>query len=92
MTQTLMCPCKSGTSFLQCCSPYLHNKKLPPNPLALMRSRYSAYALKDIDYLVQTECEASNFKEIEAFAKAAYFQNLEIIEYGLTPRHLPQQS
>ncbi len=82
MTQTLMCPCKSGTSFLQCCSPYLQNEKLPSNPLTLMRSRYSAYVLKKIDYLVNTQCNSSDPHEIEAFAKAAYFQNLEIIEYG----------
>jgi SEC-C motif-containing protein len=47
-----------------------------------MRSRYSAYVLKKIDYLVRTQCDSSNPHEIEAFAKAAYFQNLEIIEYG----------
>ena len=47
-----------------------------------MRSRYSAYVLNNIDYLVQTQCEKSNPQDIEAFARAAFFQNLEIIEYG----------
>ncbi len=82
MTQALMCPCKSGTSFLECCSPYLENEKTAPNPLALMRSRYSAYVLEKIDYLVQTQCHTSDSHEIEAFAKATYFQNLEILDYG----------
>ncbi len=81
MTLNDMCPCKSGTSFSKCCSGYLNTEKFPPNPLTLMRSRYSAYVLEDIDYLVKTQCDVSEREEIAAFAKAAYFQHLEILEY-----------
>jgi len=48
------CVCQSGDSYQQCCSPYHHGVSLPSTALQLMRSRYSAYALRLIDYLVET--------------------------------------
>ncbi len=48
------CPCGSGLAFSACCEPYLTGAKLPPAPEALMRSRYSAFATGNIDYLEET--------------------------------------
>lgn len=48
------CPCKSGVLYNDCCSAYHDNSKLPDTAEQLMRSRYSAYALKLVDYLVET--------------------------------------
>lgn len=53
----LECPCGSGLALADCCG--LWHKGLPagvyaPSPEALMRSRYSAYVLGLIDYLVAT--------------------------------------
>jgi SEC-C motif-containing protein len=45
------CPCASGREFAACCQPYLEGKALPPSAEALMRSRYSAFATGNIDYL-----------------------------------------
>jgi SEC-C motif-containing protein len=47
------CPCHSGTKYKKCCLPY-HNGANPPNALLLMRSRYSAYALKNAKYIIST--------------------------------------
>ncbi len=47
------CPCGSGLSFDACCRPY-HQGERPPSPEALMRSRYSAFALSQRDYLLAT--------------------------------------
>lgn len=49
-----LCPCGSAKAFGVCCGPYLSGKALPPSPEALMRSRYSAFAAHDIDYLEAT--------------------------------------
>jgi len=47
------CPCGSGNPYAACCA--LHHAGEPaPTPEALMRSRYSAYALGLTDYLVAT--------------------------------------
>ena len=52
------CPCESGKPYNQCCEPY-HLGTPAPTAEALMRSRYSAYALCNkypglVDYLLQT--------------------------------------
>lgn len=51
------CPCDSGRTYAQCCGPWHHGLEVgvhAPDPEALMRSRYSAYALGLADYLLAT--------------------------------------
>ena len=48
------CPCHSGQSFDQCCGRFISHRMLPENACQLMRSRYSAYALRERGYLEQT--------------------------------------
>ena len=51
--QTL-CPCESGLDYAACCGMYIGTDCWPPTAEQLMRSRYSAYALKEKDYIVAT--------------------------------------
>ena len=46
------CPCGSGQGYADCCGPYLSGAAQPPTALALMRSRYTAYARRDAAYLL----------------------------------------
>ena len=48
------CYCGSNTPFEDCCQVYLKGIQKAPTAEALMRSRYSAYAIGDADYLVAT--------------------------------------
>ena len=48
---TKPCPCGSGKESVECCVPYISGEKPAPTAEALMRSRYSAYALNELDYL-----------------------------------------
>ena len=48
------CPCGSGRPYEDCCGPYIAGKAKPATAEALMRSRYTAYAKKEIDYIVQS--------------------------------------
>ena len=48
------CPCGSGASLEACCGPYIDGVLPAPTAEALMRSRYSAYALQQADYLRAT--------------------------------------
>ena len=50
----MLCHCHSLQPFEDCCAPYLTGSVQPATPLALMRSRYSAFALGDGDYLLAT--------------------------------------
>lgn len=47
------CPC-GGQSFDACCGPYLAGTALAPTAETLMRSRYTAYVLKNEPYLLAT--------------------------------------
>lgn len=53
-------------------------------PEELMRSRYTAYVLANVDYLLETTLpskrELYSRREIERWAKNSHWQKLEIIE------------
>ncbi|WP_166873224.1 YchJ family protein [Salinibacterium sp. ZJ450] len=48
------CPCLSGESYGECCAPFHRGDAVAPTALRLMRSRYSAFAVGDADYLLAT--------------------------------------
>jgi SEC-C motif-containing protein len=48
------CPCGSGRDYSECCELYISGKSDAPTAEALMRSRYTAYVVHDIDYIVDT--------------------------------------
>jgi len=51
------CPCGTGRIYLECCGQWHNSLRAgvhAPTPEALMRSRYSAYVLGHIDYLMDT--------------------------------------
>ncbi|GAA3462928.1 YchJ family protein [Saccharothrix longispora] len=48
------CPCGLGDPYEHCCGPFHEGRKKPPTAEALMRSRYSAFAVGDEDYLLAT--------------------------------------
>ena len=47
------CPCGSGKAYQLCCQP-CHAGAAADTPKALMRSRFSAFVVKDADYLLAT--------------------------------------
>lgn len=51
---TALCPCQSGKHYEDCCGEFHHHKALPKTAEQLMRSRYCAYVLKNIPYIVET--------------------------------------
>jgi SEC-C motif domain protein len=53
-TILMPCPCSSGHSYGVCCQPSLVGQAIPPTAEILMRSRYTAFTLGDIDYLIAT--------------------------------------
>ncbi|PFG20919.1 SEC-C motif-containing protein [Serinibacter salmoneus] len=48
------CPCRSRRPFADCCAPYLTGEQNAPTAEALMRSRFTAYALGDLAYVART--------------------------------------
>lgn len=50
----MRCPCNSGEQFQHCCARYLAGATPAPTAEALMRSRFSAFATANEDYLLRT--------------------------------------
>lgn len=81
------CPCGSGRKFKKCCSPALEGITWPDTPEALMRSRYTAYAMGHALHLYRTahpEHESVRGQELAAFTRdtLAYCRRMEFL--GLT--------
>lgn len=77
------CVCGSGLSNGNCCLPYINGVLLPKTPEALMRSRYTAYVLKDVDYIYNTTAPAerkyTSKKHIKEWADACTWIKLEVL-------------
>lgn len=65
------CPCGSGERYRLCCRPFHRNEQEAPDCRTLVRTRFSAYALKEVDYLWKTlHAEHPDRKGDEAAQKA----------------------
>ncbi|WP_336042318.1 YchJ family protein [Acinetobacter dispersus] len=53
MTSSQNCPCGQG-QYAECCQPLHLKQQVAQTAEQLMRSRYSAFALQQIDYILQT--------------------------------------
>lgn len=77
------CYCCSSKNYEDCCQPFIDGKLKPPTAEALMRSRYSAYVLCDVDYLLHTTHPSTrkyhNRESIKTWAQQSAWQKLEII-------------
>ena len=78
-----LCPCASGKNFGECCGPVLAGKRKPATAAELMRARYSAYAVCDVDFLfkssgpeVQAEFDKKTTRE---WSESATWQGLDIL-------------
>ncbi len=77
------CFCGSGISFDQCCQPIVEGNHKATTAEALMRSRYVAYVVCNVDYLIATthSSQRENYSrdEIAYWATSNQWQRLEII-------------
>jgi len=80
---SMECRCGSGLPYEQCCGRYIETQKRPGSALALMKSRYCAYALGAGAYLVSTAVKENRYSAdaalIEEFAQNSEWLKLEII-------------
>ncbi len=83
------CPCSSGLAYAECCEPYISGASKAPTPEALMRSRYSAYALQIMPYLASTlhPGQRADYDEAGAarWAEESEWDRLEIIDIATDP-------
>src|SRR5262245_36890559 len=79
----MTCPGGSGAALEACCGPIIAGKRPAPTAAALMRSRYTAYATKQIDRVLATHDPETREEVDEAgtrsWAARTTWQSLEIV-------------
>lgn len=82
------CPCGSDCALRDCCGRY-HAGTPAPDAERLMRSRYSAYVLGLIDYLVDTTAPAQQQRldreALTAWSLGSRWQGLQVLEHRTEP-------
>jgi len=73
------CPCGSKEIFNHCCGKFINSNHKPINPEQLMRSRYSAYALKDGSYLLKSWHHSTRPESLELENDSTQWKALKII-------------
>lgn len=91
------CPCTSGQRYDECCRP-LHRGEAAATAVRLMRSRFSAFAIGDVDYLDATQHpehvdqarpREERRRSLSAFCRSARFPGLQIVDSLEAPRAAP---
>lgn len=77
------CPCFSKATLDRCCGPFLSGRAFPDTAERLMRSRFSAYALGKVDYLIETtataERAALDREDLAAYCRGIRCVGLKIV-------------
>ena len=80
----IKCPCDSKKNYSSCCEPFITGKQKPETPEALMRSRYTAYTMANIDYIKKTMRGNAliDFQETDAkrWAKRVHWIKLHVFQ------------
>ena len=84
VTSIESCPCTSGRTYGECCEPFLTKKSFPTTAEALMRARYSAYAVGNVDYVMETD-DPKNGGEFDrtsadTWSSKSEWTGLEVVE------------
>ena len=82
------CPCRKTSAtpltYAQCCQPFVEGKATAPTAEALMRSRYSAFAVGAMDYLAETIAPEGrhdlDMAALERWSKESDWLGLDIVE------------
>jgi len=78
------CNCGSGNLYGDCCAIAHKNIEMVTSAEQLMRSRYTAYVLGDIEYLMKSHhsstCPVKEKKEILKWAKSVKWLRLEVLK------------
>lgn len=78
------CPCCSGKSYEECCKPYHTGEKHAPTAETLMRSRFSAFAIPNGEYLMETTLPGKrkyhNKRDLQEWGEINEWTKLEIIQ------------
>lgn len=82
--QSDLCPCCSGATLSACCLPMIQGKKKATTAEDLLRSRYTAFARGDVDYILETHHSRTRQdvkrEEIEDWSKNSKWLGLKVVQ------------
>ncbi len=77
------CPCGTSKSYDECCAVYHRREQHAKTAETLMRARYAAYVLGEIDYVVNTipplQRKTFDRKDAKEWSKNSVWSGLEIL-------------
>jgi len=80
----MSCPCSSGTAYEACCGPVIAGQRRAATAAELMRSRYTAYARGEIEWIYQSQSpDGRQFvdrRATEEWSSRASWKGLEIVD------------
>lgn len=80
----MLCYCNSQKEFKSCCEPFISGESIADTAEQLMRSRYSAYVIANINYLMNTHHPRSRptkeRKNILKWTKSVNWVRLEVLQ------------
>jgi SEC-C motif-containing protein len=79
------CPCGSNQTLGECCGRYLQGPLhyQAPDPQSLMRSRYSAFVLDELDYLRATWHESTRPVQLEPNEPGTRWLGLQVRRHAM---------
>ena len=79
----MKCPCTPDKEFAVCCEPIIQQKRKAVTAEELMRSRYSAYALGHVDWIIESQSpDGRQFVDrtaTEQWSKRATWHRMEVV-------------
>ena len=73
------CPCGSGLAYDACCGPVVRNERPADTAEELMRSRYTAYVLGDVDHLFRSWHPGTRPDDLDALGRVEW-TGLEVLD------------
>ena len=72
------CRCDTGNGYDECCGPIISGRRQAMTALELMRSRFTAYATNDVDYLLYSWASTTQPASLEVSPHTRW-ESLEIL-------------
>ena len=70
-----LCPCGSGKKYGECCEPIIKNTSEALTAESLMRARYTAYVVHEIDFIINSCEEGEGIADIDKKATEDWSRN-----------------
>jgi len=78
-----ICKCDTGKPYSECCEPIIKGLKTPENAVDVMRARYTAFVIGEIDFIMATVSPSKKSeydrKSVEEWSRSTDWTDLEIV-------------